>query len=222
MNKFYISFKDWLYGLYLLSQILRRVIKFDLHSRNQWVSYFDRSCREPASQFEKLQLLKSLSKRDQFWIETGTFMGYTTRGLSQVSKAVSSLEPSKLYFELSSKTLSDLKNVTLINATSEDGLLAMIDNCPEGSHINFWLDGHYSAGDTFLGVNHCPIEEELKTIESRLSVFDITVFIDDFRLFGLEEGYPTKDFLVDWGRDHGFTWSVEKDIFILSRLTFQS
>jgi hypothetical protein len=217
MKKFYISAKEWLHGIQLLSKILRRVMNFDLHSRNQWVSYFDRSCREPATQFEKLQLLKSFSKEDDFWIETGTFMGYTTRGLSKVSKAISSLEPSKLYFERSSKSLSDLKNVTLVNAASEDGLLAMIDNHPKGSHINFWLDGHYSAGDTFLGDNHCPIEEELKTIGSRLSVFDMTIFIDDFRLFGLEEGYPTKDLLVDWARDHGFTWSVEKDIFILSK-----
>jgi hypothetical protein len=217
MKKLYISAKEWLHGIKLLIQILRRVRKFDLHSRNQWVSYIDRSCREPATQFEKLQLLKSFSNKDHFWIETGTYMGFTTRGLSAVSKAISSLEPSKLYFELSSKSLSDLKNVTLVNAASEDGLLAMIDHYPKGSHINFWLDGHYSAGDTFLGANHCPIEEELKTIASRLSVFDMTIFIDDFRLFGLEEGYPTKDFLVDWGRDHGFNWSVEKDIFILSK-----
>jgi hypothetical protein len=217
MKKMYVSAKEWLHGIQLLSKILRRVSKFDLHSRNQWVSYFDRSCREPATQFEKLQLLSSFSNKDVFWIETGTFMGYTTRGLSKVSKAIASLEPSKFYFELSSESLSDLKNVTLVNATSEEGLLAMIDNHPRGSQIYFWLDGHYSAGDTFLGANHCPIEEELKTIGSRLSIFDMTIFIDDFRLFGLEEGYPSKDLLVDWGRDHGFTWSVEKDIFILSK-----
>jgi hypothetical protein len=181
------------------------------------VHYFDRSCREPATQFEKLKFLQSFSNKSQFWIETGTFKGYTTRGLSEASKAIATLEPSTIYFDLSSKALSDLDNVTLVNATSEDGLLATIDNFPKGSHINFWLDGHYSELDTFLGANHCPIEEELKTIALRLSVHTVTIFIDDFRLFGSQKGYPSKDFLVDWSRDNGFFWSVEKDIFILQK-----
>ena len=217
MKSAYLRVKEWLYGLYLFIRIIQRVRKFDLHSRSQWVQYFERSCREPATQFEKLQLLQSFSKKDQFWIETGTFQGYTTRGLSKASKAITSLEPSKFYFELASKALADLDNVTLVNASSEEGLPAIIDNFPRGSHINFWLDGHYSAGDTFLGVNHCPIEEELKTIGSRLGIFNMTIFIDDFRLFGVEEGYPSKDFLVDWARDHGFSWSIEKDILILKK-----
>jgi len=211
--------KDWLFGLFLFSKIVIRVSKFDLHSRNQWVQYFDRYCREPATQFEKLSLLNSFSKNSHYWIETGTFMGYTTRGLSKVSKHVYTLEPSKFYFDLSSKNLSDLSNVTVVNMTSEEGLLSIIEKIPNGAHVNFWLDGHYSAGDTFLGANHCPVQQELNVISSKLQQISVTIFIDDFRLFGVEEGYPSKDYLVNWSRDHGFSWSVEKDIFILSRLT---
>ena len=211
------TLKEFLAGIIFLLKIFWRIRKFDLHSRNQWIQYFDRSCREPATQYEKLELLKSFSKGNQFWIETGTFMGYTTRGLSLVSKKVISLEPSEIYFGVASKNLTDVKNVAIINTTSEDGLLSAIDQIPKGSHINFWLDGHYSAGNTFLGANHCPVEQELGIIRSRLSEINVKIFIDDFRLFGTEEGYPTKDYLVNWSRDNGFSWSVEKDIFILSK-----
>jgi hypothetical protein len=110
-----------------------------------------------------------------------------------------------------------LENVTFVNATSEDGLLATIEKFPPGSHINFWLDGHYSELNTFLGANHCPIEEELAIIESRLDSLEVTIFVDDFRLFGVQAGYPSKDFLVDWSRDHEFSWTVEQDIFILQK-----
>ena len=204
-------------GFFVFLSAIHAIAKFDTYSQKQWLGYIERSCREPASQIEKLRLLQSFSSNDRCWIETGTYLGYTTRGLSKVAPHVYSLEPSELYFKKALISLSDLNNVSIINKSSEDGLLEILDLLDEGSKVSFWLDGHYSAGDTFLGANHCPIEEELNAIESRLGVIDPQIFIDDFRLFGAEEGYPSKDFLVDWSRKNGFSWTVERDILILSR-----
>jgi hypothetical protein len=194
-----------------------KIQKFDLYSRSQFLQYFERSCREPATAFEKLELLKSFSKTGDYWIETGTFIGYTTRGLSEVSAHVYSLEPSSLYYEIASRNLANRPNITLVNKTSEEGLLEVIDRAPQGSHVNFWLDGHFSEGETFLGNNLCPIEAELEIVKSRLSHVNVTIFIDDFRLFGVDFGYPNKDFLVNWSKVNGFSWTVEKDIFIMSK-----
>ncbi len=217
VSKIYSFFYNWIAGVLLTIRSMKAISHFDKFSQQQWLEYIDRSCREPASQIEKLKLLKSFSSPDRYWIETGTYLGYTTRGLSSVALHVFSLEPSEIYFTKAVISLSNLNNVSVINRSSEDGLSEILHSLEEGSKVSFWLDGHYSAGDTFLGVNHCPIQEELSAIGARLGVIDPQVFIDDFRLFGVEEGYPSKDFLIDWARQNGFKWTVESDILILTK-----
>jgi len=204
-------------SLVSLVQSMQAIAKFDQFSRQQWLDYLGRSCREPATQIEKLMLLKSFTRPSHYWIETGTYLGFTTKGLSEVASQVFSLEPSPIYFQSATEKLSDVKNIKIVNQSSEEGLSGVLDLIPDGSYANFWLDGHYSAGNTYLGANHCPVKEELEIIERRLKSLRVQIFIDDFRLFGIEPGYPTKDFLVDWARQNGFDWTVERDIFILSR-----
>ena len=202
-------------------QISLYVARIDNTSKLQIKEYFDRGCGEPASAYEKLQFLKGFSRPTHYWIETGTFVGYTSRGLSSVSKHVYSLEPSPHYFKHSTKELSDLSNVSVINSTSEDGLLSIFETIPTGSVVNLWLDGHYSAGGTFLGANKCPIPFELEVLESLKSRYIFRIFIDDFRLFGVDDGYPEKDFLVNWSKKNEFSWTVENDIFIMSKETLR-
>jgi len=161
-------------------QISFRVARIDNTSKLQILDYFDRGCREPASAFEKVQFLKGFSRPDHYWIETGTFVGYTTRGLSSASRHVYSLEPSSHFFDVSTQQLSELSNVSIINSTSEDGLPSIFEMIPTGSFVNLWLDGHYSAGGTFLGANKCPIPFELEVLENLKSSYEFQIFIDDF------------------------------------------
>jgi hypothetical protein len=162
-----------------LLQISRKLSRVDNFSKQQILDYFNRACSEPASSFEKLQFLNSFSRPDQYWIETGTYLGYTSRGLSSASKHVYSLEPSPHFFTLSTKELSDLSNVSVINSTSEDGLLSIFEMIPTGSVVNLWLDGHYSAGGTFLSANKCPIPFELEVLASLKSRYIFRIFIDE-------------------------------------------
>jgi hypothetical protein len=53
----------------------------------------------------------------------------------------------------------------------------------------FWLDGHYSGGNTGKGVKETPIMEELDTILA--SNIDHVVLVDDARCFGTEKDYPS-------------------------------
>ena len=72
--------------------------------------------------------------------------------------------------------ISDILNEITIDINSE--------------RILFWLDGHYSGSGTGYAKNKCPIFEELSAISSR-KLINFVICIDDIRLFGKEEGYPT-------------------------------
>lgn len=52
----------------------------------------------------------------------------------------------------------------------------------------FWLDGHFSGGDTGFGETGCPIYAEIDTIFN--SPYQHVLLIDDARCFIGEVGYP--------------------------------
>ena len=68
----------------------------------------------------------------------------------------------------------------------------------------FFLDGHYSSGDTGKGFKDVPLIEELTLIE-KFYIFDTLIIIDDLRLFGT-------NFTEDWSEI-----SKEKLTSILSK-----
>ena len=56
--------------------------------------------------------------------------------------------------------------------------------------ILFWLDGHYSAGNTSKGSLNTPIIKELVTIFQH-PIKQHIILIDDARLFNGADDYPT-------------------------------
>lgn len=84
--------------------------------------------------------------------------------------------------------------------------------------INFFLDGHYSGGETFAGPNDCPLLDELNFISQNLPRFQaVTILIDDIRLCGKKHSYglyPSLDNLVDFARSNNLDWHIEHDIFV--------
>ena len=126
------------------------------------------------------------------------------------------VEPEPTLFRNAQVALARFPNVDVLNGTSESvfpGLLPKITG-----DVNFWLDGHYSAGRTFKGPKDTPIAEELDCILQNIGHFGkVTICVDDVRCFDPTlagyEGYPPLDFLVDWARQNGFSWQIEQDIF---------
>jgi len=117
------------------------------------------------------------------FIETGTFMGET----------IFSLEPyfSKLYtVEVSEKYYSSTKSRhhgNKINFLLGDSSIVFKSLLPTISDkCVFFLDGHWSGGDTGHSNKDCPLEEELALIYSLFTNAAI-IIIDDFRLFGLDK-----------------------------------
>ena len=148
------------------------------------------------------------------WVETGTHLGHTTAFLCKHYPKIYSIEPEKTLFNQAKNRFIN-QPVELFNDTSEKVFPTLLPKL--NGEINFWLDGHYSAGETFKGPKECPITEELSSISDNLSHFSkISILIDDVRCFvERHQDYPELDYLVDWARNHSLGWRIEHDIFII-------
>ena len=56
----------------------------------------------------------------------------------------------------SKKILSEESNCKIYHGTSQDHLEQILTEIEDGSSVNFWLDGHWSGGDTFKGDTDTP------------------------------------------------------------------
>jgi hypothetical protein len=170
--------------------------------------------------------IKTLKRRggNEVWIETGTYEGLTAIELSKFAKCVITLEASDKYFYLASSNLVGYSNVELIHGTSEkllDLVLSRLVKKEKIKDISFWLDAHYSSGETFGGENDCPVIEELRIIQSYLKkISRLTLFIDDVRLFKDDESapekFPTLFKIIKWIEENKLFWTIEHDILIIS------
>mgnify|MGYP001055464786 FL=1 len=185
-------------------------------SMRQWKK---RDYLENSPQIVKQKVFHKYVIKDAVWVETGTYLGSTTNFLSGLFPHVYTVEPEpKLYAAACKRFMG--KNVTLFNNVSENIFPSLLPKL--SGNINFWLDGHYSAGITFKGEKDCPVEDELIAIEKNFDNFDkITILIDDVRCFlpnnSSYTDYPSIDYLVDWARRMNFHWRIEHDIFIMQK-----
>ena len=178
-----------------------------------------RSFGPPSPQFIKLRILSGNSVPGAAWIETGTYLGETTKFLSRNSKMVFSIEPAPILHKFASKRLSGFNNVQIIFGTSEEVFETTITKL-EGE-ANFWLDGHASGDITFSNQGVTPIVHELEILAKHIFRFDkCAIFVDDVRGFSDKAGtskYPSKEFLVEWANLNNCSWSIEHDIFIAKK-----
>ena len=207
----------------LVLSILKFVIFFEKLSKankRAFNAWWRREFSSPAPHFIKMRILGSIFSPN-FWVETGTHYGDTTKFLAEKfpGSEIISIEPSPEIFDAASRRLLPYQNVEIICGTSESVLETILDrlSIQPAPSVAFWLDGHYSGGATFLGAIETPIKFELELIAKYLKCFSqVHIFIDDFRLFVSQvENYPPTEFLSDWAKSNGLSWSVEHDIFII-------
>jgi hypothetical protein len=109
-------------------------------------------------------------------VETGTFVGDGARRLAQVFPEVVTIE---IMPHLHAKAVARLKatGVRTLVGDSVDLLL----NLRDGPPTFYWLDGHWSGGDTGGVDRQCPVLDELAALEGG-DTLDC-ILIDDARLF---------------------------------------
>lgn len=174
----------------------------------------------PAPRRVKLKVLERYGNPHGHWIESGTYLGQTTRALARRAASVITIEPSDFLAKRAARRLRRFDNVRVVHSLSEDVISELVNE--SSSPLSVWLDGHTSGGWTFHGPSVTPIRAELDAIaEHSDHLTSLAVFIDDLRGFGQSHqspgAYPRRSELVSWADQLHLSWTVEHDIFIAWR-----
>ena len=110
-------------------------------------------------------------------VETGTYVGETTRALAAIFPAVVTIERSEELHRDAAEAMRSLGNVEALHGHSADRLPELAD--PAVPTL-FFLDGHWSAGVTAGADDECPLLRELEAI--RPGAPTDCIVIDDARM----------------------------------------
>lgn len=138
---------------------------------------------------ESVRQIASLLKEDlneyNTLIETGTLHGESILEMESYFDKLHTIELSEKYFlsfELEKNFLGKFK-INNHYGDSSIVLPKLLDFLEKDDNCIFWLDGHWSSGDTAKGEKDCPLIEECRAIDSRCKSENIILLIDDYRLF---------------------------------------
>ena len=133
---------------------------------------------------EEIEFLKHIMKLDVF-VEGGTYKGGTAKSMGEKFRKIFTIEKSDIMFEIAKENLKDTNNITLLKGDTREHLDSIIAN---NENILFWLDAHWSGGDTYGEEDECPLIEELDIIFKYNKNY--VILIDDARLFLAPPPYP--------------------------------
>ncbi len=134
--------------------------------------------------------------KSKYFVETGSYIG---NGIQSAIDAgfenIISIELSENYYNFCIERFNKFPQVKIIRGDSIKDLYGIIKNIND--KITFWLDGHYSGGNTAISETNkiSPLLEELSQIKNH-KIKNHNILIDDLRCwkkddvkigFGLEE-----------------------------------
>ena len=135
-------------------------------------------------------LNKYINKADIF-IESGTFMGDTIDIAIELGfKEIYTIELSEHFYQLAKIKFKNYPQVTCILGDSQDKLPELLEKILRPAV--FWLDGHWSMGETAKGKNAVPLLQELDII-AKHNIKNHTILVDDIRLLN-----DNTEIIIDW------------------------
>lgn len=143
----------------------------------------------PPPSIIKQRTLEAYAKKFNLtvFVETGTYYGDTVEAMKNIFNQIYSIELSRKLHEKAKKRFKGVKHIELINGDSGVELEKLIRRIDRPTL--FWLDGHYSGGETAKADKETPIYEELNCIFNTIDRGDV-IIIDDARNFGTVAAYP--------------------------------
>jgi len=141
-------------------------------------------------------------------VETGTFKGDMMEAMKADFRRLYSIELADHFHAEAVKRFSSEPKIEILHGDSGRVLSELVPKL-DGPAL-FWLDGHYSAGNTARGDKDTPVMEELGHIFSRPDL-KCAILIDDARLFEgkSEQVYPSVEEVRQFVARHRPDWKVE-------------
>jgi hypothetical protein len=158
--------------------------------RREFLAWEQKGKPLPPPHMAKQQVLRSVAQEFglRILVETGTFYGDMVEALKGDFEGIYSIELSRDLYEKARRRFAKEKHITLLQGDSGEVLERLVKVLEKPAL--FWLDGHYSAGETARGVKDTPILEELEHILGSCEKRHVIV-VDDARCFGTDPAYPS-------------------------------
>lgn len=153
---------------------------------------------------------------NKYFVETGSYSGDGIQlGIEAGINYIRSIELANKLFNECKEKFKDYTGVTLIQGDSSLILSNVISDIDE--QITFWLDAHYSGGDTVQGhTGLSALIAELEQIKQH-PIKTHTIMIDDIRWCYMLFGTLVKDKIMEINSDYEINYadgSLEKDILV--------
>jgi hypothetical protein len=137
---------------------------------------------------QRILLDYARSSNLRVFVETGTCYGDMVYALKPYFDSIYSIEIDPGLFAIAKSRFKHSPHVHILHGDSGKELENVLRQISQPAL--FWLDGHYSGGETGRGAEDTPVLDELHyilTAEERRHV----IIIDDARAFGVDPSYPT-------------------------------
>ncbi len=207
---------QWRNRLIALVPVINRLSEFRhlLHASGIWKTA---GWSMPPPYFVKRAVLLAEARavEARTLVETGTLFGDTTWSFRKSFEQIHTIEVQPELAALARERFRKIPSISVHEGDSASLLAGLCETIQ--TPCIFYLDGHYSGGDTGMGEKECPAIEELDAIFSTMK-HPFRIVIDDARLFGTHPAYPQLDeiqsFLIS--RNTGMTLRLENDAILIS------
>lgn len=145
-------------------------------------------------------------------IETGTFRGDMIAAVKDLFHKIYSIELGERLYAEAKKRFDADKQINIIKGDSGDKLSQVMQKITEP--CVFWLDGHYSGGDTACGKRESPVLQELQAIfahplKSHIILIDDARCFDDSNIHARKERWPSLDDIRNIVEQQPEEWTFE-------------
>jgi len=182
----------------------------NLKEKRKYSKWIEAGRPVPPPPLAKREMLLDYQKRHglQLLVETGTFKGDTVEAMRREFRKVYSIELAEKFHQEAQRRFAGVANVELHQGDSGKVMPRIVAKLD--APTLFWLDGHYSGGDTAQGDLNCPVWGELEAIFGGMTQ-PFVVLIDDARCFrnvGAVD-YPAVSDIEQWVAERRSDLGVE-------------
>lgn len=171
----------------------------------------------PPPQLVKQRIVRAFAQqfRLRVFIETGTYLGDMIAAVQGIFREVYSIELGRELYENAKRRFAGKHHIVILHGDSASLLPSVLARV--NSPCLFWLDAHWSAGNTARGVSNTPIRQELHHILNH-HVKGHVILVDDAHSFTGQDDYPALQEMRDLVEGAGtYDFWVRNDITAIAK-----